>query len=191
MLAAVARRYGHEFTFDEALIGGIAIDETGNPLPEATVAACRASAAVLLGAVGGPKWSDPGAAVRPEQGLLGLRKALELFANLRPVKVVPALAGASPLRPDLVQGVDLLVVRELTGGLSLGRPQGVEQTPAGQVAVDTLRYSEAEIERLLAWLSSWRAAGASGWPPLTRLTCWPRRACGGPWHIAWPTTTPT
>ncbi len=149
VLAAVARRYGHEFTFDEALIGGIAIDETGNPLPEATVAACRASAAVLLGAVGGPKWSDPGAAVRPEQGLLGLRKALELFANLRPVKVVPALAGASPLRPDLVQGVDLLVVRELTGGLYFGRPQGVEQTPAGQVAVDTLRYSEAEIERLL------------------------------------------
>ena len=149
VLAAVARRYGHEFTFDEALIGGIAIDETGGPLPEATVAACRAGAAVLLGAVGGPKWSDPSAAVRPEQGLLGLRKELELFANLRPVKVVPALAGASPLRPDLVQGVDLLVVRELTGGLYFGRPQGVEQTPAGQVAVDTLRYSEGEIERLL------------------------------------------
>src|SRR5512135_130147 len=102
VLDAVGRRYGHAFVYREALLGGCAIDATGTALPEATVAACRDADAVLLGAVGGPRWSDPRAAVRPEQGLLGIRKALGLYANLRPVKVMPALAAASPLRPDLV-----------------------------------------------------------------------------------------
>jgi 3-isopropylmalate dehydrogenase len=148
-LEAVAARFGHRFVFTEALMGGIAIDQTGNPLPDETLAACRASDAVLLGAVGGPKWSDPRAAVRPEQGLLGLRKALELFANLRPVTVPPALAGSSPLRPESVAGVDMVIVRELTGGLYFGQPQGREQTAQGRAAVDTLRYSEGEIERLM------------------------------------------
>ncbi len=149
VLAAVAQRYGHNFLYQEALLGGCAIDATGTALPEATVAACRDADAVLLGAVGGPRWSDPRAAVRPEQGLLGIRKALGLYANLRPVKVMPALAAASPLRPDLVAGVDLVVVRELTGGLYFGKPQGREDTPAGRGAVDTLRYGEAEIARLV------------------------------------------
>ena len=117
VLQAVAARYGHTFTFVEALAGGIAIDGTGIPLPDETLAACRASDAILLGAVGGPKWSDPRTPVRPEQGLLQLRKALGLFANLRPVKVVAALADASPLRPEVIGRVDLVIVRELTGGL--------------------------------------------------------------------------
>jgi 3-isopropylmalate dehydrogenase len=149
VLEAVAARFGHTFTFTEALAGGIAIDETGNPLPDESLAACRASHAVLLGAVGGPKWSDPRAAVRPEQGLLRLRKELSLFANLRPVKVVPALASASTLRPDVLAGVDMVIVRELTGGLYFGRPQGRCDDAQGRAAVDTMRYSEVEIERLM------------------------------------------
>jgi 3-isopropylmalate dehydrogenase len=149
VLEAVAARFGHTFTFTEALAGGIAIDETGNPLPDESLAACRASDAVLLGAVGGPKWSDPRAAVRPEQGLLRLRKELGLFANLRPVKVVPALASASTLRPDVLAGVDMVIVRELTGGLYFGQPQGRCDDAQGRAAVDTLRYSEVEIERLM------------------------------------------
>src|SRR5512136_1615396 len=149
VLEAVAARFGHTLTFSEELAGGIAIDETGNPLPDESLATCRASDAVLLGAVGGPKWSDPRAAVRPEQGLLRLRKELSLFANLRPVKVVPALASASTLRPEVLAGVDMVIVRELTGGLYFGQPQGRCDDAHGRAAVDTMRYSEVEIERLM------------------------------------------
>ncbi len=149
VLEAVSTQFGHGFIFNQALIGGIAIDETGTPLPDASLATCQASDAVLLGAVGGPKWSDPRAAVRPEQGLLRLRKELGLFANLRPVKVIPALAGASPLKRSVVNGVDLIIVRELTGGLYFGQPQGRCDGEHGRAAVDTLHYTEAEIERLL------------------------------------------
>jgi 3-isopropylmalate dehydrogenase len=149
VLEVVADRFGHTFTFTEALVGGIAIDETGDPLPDDSLAACRAGDAVLLGAVGGPKWSDPSAPVRPEQGLLRLRKELGLFANLRPVKVFPALAGASALKPDVVSGVDLVIVRELTGGLYFGQPQGRRDDENGRTAVDTLNYTETEIERLM------------------------------------------
>jgi 3-isopropylmalate dehydrogenase len=149
VLEAVAGQFGHTFSFAEALVGGIAIDETGDPLPEDSLDACRAGDAVLLGAVGGPRWSDPGAPVRPEQGLLRLRKALGLFANLRPVRVVPALVGASTLRPDVVSGVDLVIVRELTGGLYFGQPQGRRDDENGRAAVDTLNYTEAEVERLM------------------------------------------
>jgi 3-isopropylmalate dehydrogenase len=149
VLEAVAQCFGHTFTFTEALAGGIAIDQTGDPFPPASLEACRASDAVLLGAVGGPKWSDPRAAVRPEQGLLRLRKELGLFANLRPVKVVPALAASSTLRPEAVAGTDMVIVRELTGGLYFGQPQGREEVPEGRSAVDTLRYNEVEIERLM------------------------------------------
>ncbi|MCB0235797.1 MAG: 3-isopropylmalate dehydrogenase, partial [Anaerolineae bacterium] len=116
VLNAVGQRFGHSFEFGTGLIGGCAIDETGTALPPDTVYLCRASDAVLLGAVGGPKWDNPTAAVRPEQGLLGIRKALGLFANLRPVKLAPALLEASTLKPEVLAGVDLLVVRELTGG---------------------------------------------------------------------------
>jgi 3-isopropylmalate dehydrogenase len=149
VLQAVATKYGHEFTFTEALIGGIAIDSAGNPLPAETLALCQASDATLLGAVGGPKWSDPRAAVRPEQGLLGLRAGLGLFANLRPVKVYPTLIGASTLKPEVVANVDMVIVRELTGGLYFGKPQGQSGQAPDREAVDTLRYTEAEIARLL------------------------------------------
>ncbi len=149
LLEAVAQKFGHEFSFDEELIGGAAIDETGEPLPAATVAACRGADAVLLGAVGGPKWDDPLAKVRPEQGLLGIRKELGLFANLRPVVLWPELAGASPLRPERLDGVDLLIVRELTGGLYFGEPRRREPCDGGERAIDTLVYTDAEIRRIV------------------------------------------
>ncbi len=149
VLHAVARRSGHEFKLVEGLIGGAAIDATGDPLPQETLELCRASDAVLLGAVGGPKWDDPAAPVRPEQGLLGLRKELDLFANLRPVRVFPELADASTLRREVVEGVDLVIVRELTGGLYFGQPSGRRDTEEGPAAVDTCWYTAAEIERLL------------------------------------------
>ena len=144
VLQAVAGRYGHAFEFQEALIGGCAIDATGKPLPEETLRACQSSDAILLGAVGGPRWDDPSAKVRPEQGLLGLRKELGLFANLRPVRVYSPLLGASTLRPEVLQGVDLLVVRELTGGLYFGeRQEGTER------AYDTMVYTRPEVERVV------------------------------------------
>lgn len=146
VLKAVGERYGHEFTFQEALIGGCAIDEVGNPLPPETLDACRKADAVLLGAVGGPKWSDPTASIRPEQGLLGLRKGLKLYANLRPVFVYPELIHASPLRPDRLEGVDLIVVRELTGGIYFGPRQ--EATPTSPQAYDTMVYTADEIRRV-------------------------------------------
>src|SRR5215468_5087155 len=123
VLAAVAKKWGHVFVVREALIGGCAIDQTGSALPLETLELCRGADAVLLGAVGGPKWDDPKAKVRPEQGLLAIRQALGLFANLRPVRVHPALAMTSPLRPSLVASVDVLFVRELTGGLYFGQPR--------------------------------------------------------------------
>src|SRR6185312_12755792 len=120
VLKTVAARYEHVFAFEEQLIGGIAIDTTGEPLPAASLAACRSADAVLLGAVGGPKWSDPNAPVRPEQGLLALRAALGVYANLRPLQVHPALADLSPLKNDKLKHVDVLFVRELTGGAYFG-----------------------------------------------------------------------
>ncbi|HUV93558.1 MAG TPA: 3-isopropylmalate dehydrogenase [Anaerolineae bacterium] len=146
VLEAVARASGHTLHFETALIGGVAIDATGTALPRETLSLCRASDAVLLGAVGGPKWDDPRAKVRPEQGLLGLRKELGLFANLRPVKINPAVIGASPVKPDVLAGTDLLVVRELTGGLYFG-DRG--RSDDGSVAFDTMVYSIPEIERVV------------------------------------------
>lgn len=144
VLRAVGQRYGHVFRFDEKLIGGAAIDATGEPLPADTLAAAQRADAVLLGAVGGPKWSDPKAKVRPEQGLLAIRKALGLFANLRPVKPHPAALGASPIKPHLLNGVDLLVVRELTGGIYFGQKQR-----SADAASDLCEYTVAEIERVI------------------------------------------
>ncbi len=145
VLNRVAERYGHSFTFDEQLMGGCAIDAVGNPLPDETLAACEGADAVLLGAVGGPQWSDPTAAVRPEQGLLKLRKHFDLFANLRPVKVYPELAQHAPLRPDLLEGVDILFVRELTGGAYFGERH---EQGDGDRAWDTLFYSVPEVDRV-------------------------------------------
>jgi 3-isopropylmalate dehydrogenase len=147
-LEAVGAAFGHRFTMREAMLGGCAIDATGEPLPEETLGACQEADAVLLGAVGGPKWDDPNAKVRPEQGLLGLRKALGLFANIRPVTLHPKLAGASPLRPDLLEGVDLVVVRELTGGIYFGEKKR-EKIAEGERAVDTCVYTTPEIERIV------------------------------------------
>ncbi|MCP5095076.1 MAG: 3-isopropylmalate dehydrogenase, partial [Chloroflexi bacterium] len=149
VLDTVAAKYGHTFTYQTGLAGGIAIDETGNPLPEETLGMCLSGNAVLLGAVGGPKWSDPTAKVRPEQGLLKLRKSLGAFANIRPVKVFPALADASPLRPERVENVDIVFVRELTGGIYFGTPQGRELVADGRSGHDTMRYNEEEIKRVM------------------------------------------
>ena len=149
VLEAVAACFEHQLAFDERRIGGVAIDEDGDPLPPATLDACAKADAVLLGAVGGPKWDDPKAKTRPEQGLLGLRKGLGLFANLRPVRVHPALATASPLKPELLEGVDVLFVRELTGGLYFGKPRLREVSFGKRRAVDTLEYGEDEIARVV------------------------------------------
>jgi len=145
VLGAVAGRWGHTFTFDEALMGGCAIDATGDALPDATLRACEQADAVLLGAVGGPQWSDPSAPVRPEQGLLRLRQHFDLFANLRPVRVYPALADHAPLRAELLAGVDLLFVRELTSGIYFGPRQEQE---AGDTAWDTMRYTIDQVRRV-------------------------------------------
>lgn len=149
VLEAVARRGGHIFHFSQHLIGGCAIDACGTALTEETLKACQGADAVLLGAVGGPKWDDPTAPVRPEQGLLALRKGLGVFANLRPVKVHPRLVSASPLRPEKLAGVDLVVVRELTGGLYFGQPKGRSLVDGHRRAVDTLEYTDGEIERIV------------------------------------------
>jgi 3-isopropylmalate dehydrogenase len=149
VLDAVASDDGLSFTYEEKLIGGIAIDETKVALPDDTLEACRKADAVLLGAVGGPKWDDPTAKVRPEQGLLGLRRALGLYANVRPVKPHPALASASPLKPERLAGVDLVFIRELTGGLYFGQPRKREKTADGEKAIDTMEYSDSEVRRVV------------------------------------------
>jgi 3-isopropylmalate dehydrogenase len=148
VLRSVEHTFGHKFNLQEHLLGGCAIDSCGTPLPEDTLAACQAADAVLLGAVGGPQWDDPQASVRPEQGLLGIRKSLALFANLRPVLPDVNLLDASPIRPELLQGVDLVVVRELTGDVYFGEPR-LRRVVAGEVqAVDTMTYTESEVRRV-------------------------------------------
>ena len=144
VLKEVAARYRHTFEYQVELIGGAAIDATGDPLPAQTIASCDGSAAVLLGAVGGPKWSDPNSAVRPEQGLLKIRSELGLYANIRPVKLIEDLIPASPLRADLLPGVDMIVVRELTGGIYFG-----EKTRSESSASDLCTYHTHEIERIV------------------------------------------
>ena len=148
VLDAVATAFGHRFERDHYLVGGSAIDATGVALPEQTRAACLAADAVLLGAVGGPQWDDPAATVRPEQGLLGLRQALALYANLRPVVPHAALRDASPLRPEQLDGVDLLVVRELTGGIYFGAPRARQRVNGEWQALDTMIYRQHEIRRI-------------------------------------------
>ena len=144
VLQAVAARYQHEFTLHPAPFGGAAIDLCGDPLPADTLSACRDADAVLLGAIGGPKWSSPQAAVRPEQGLLRLRRELGVYANLRPVTLHPALRGASTLKSEVLEGVDLIFVRELTGGIYFGAKSRTHDT-----ASDVCSYTVAEIERIV------------------------------------------
>ncbi|WP_372899160.1 3-isopropylmalate dehydrogenase [Stieleria sp.] len=148
VLETIGEIFGHEFTFQSHLIGGIAIDETGDPLPEATVQACRNANAILLGAVGGPKWDDPSAKTRPEAGLLKIRKELGLFANLRPIKLFDQLIDASPLRREIIEGTDILFFRELTGGIYFG-----ESSRSGsgkdETASQAMVYSVGEVERIV------------------------------------------
>ena len=145
---AAGQRFGFAVEWTEILAGGIAIDTYGVAIRPEDVEACGAADAILLGAVGGPKWSDPSATVRPEQALFALRGGLGLFANLRPVKVHPALIGSSPLRPELLEGVDLLIVRELTGGVYFGERQEAVEEKGDRRAVDTMPYGEEEIRRI-------------------------------------------
>jgi 3-isopropylmalate dehydrogenase len=149
VLDAVAARDGFAFEWVDVVAGGAAIDRYGTALRAEDLEAVRNCDAILLGAVGGPRWDDPDAKVRPEQALFALRGGLELFANLRPVKVNAALVPSSPVRPELLEGVDLLIVRELTSGLYFGRPSEQRDTPEGRVAIDTLWYTEAEIRRVV------------------------------------------
>lgn len=144
VLEAVGDIYGHKFRLSSQLIGGVAIDNTGEACPPSTRSSCQDSDAILLGAVGGPKWSDPNARVRPEQGLLALRAELDVFANLRPVQILPALASASPIKEDRLTGVDIMVVRELTGGIYFG-----EKKRTADEASDLCTYSTREIERIV------------------------------------------
>lgn len=161
VLESVGQQFGHSFVFEERKIGGVAIDAFGTALREEDIDVARNADAILLGAVGGPKWDNPNASVRPEQGLLRIRKALRLFANLRPVRLNESLIDASPLRPERIRGTDLIVVRELTGGLYFGKPSRQWRERRGRVAVDTLIYREHEIERVVQ-LAFELARGRSG-----------------------------
>lgn len=145
---AIGKKFGHKFSYDYALIGATAIDKTGSPLPEETLVKCKASDAVLFGAIGDPKYdNDPKAKVRPEQGLLAMRKELGLYANIRPVVTFSSLADKSPLKREIVEGVDLVMVRELTGGIYFGKPQG--RSEDGKTAFDSCVYTVAEVERIV------------------------------------------
>ena len=148
-MEAVGSAFGHTFALSYGDIGGISIDRHGIPFTEEVRAMSGDNDAVLFGAVGGPKWDDPNATVRPEQGLLDIRAHMGVFANIRPVKVYPWLADASPLKASALEGVDMVVVRELTGGLYYAEPRGRRETPGGIIAEDTMRYTEGEIERVL------------------------------------------
>jgi 3-isopropylmalate dehydrogenase len=148
LLDAVSRRHGFELLYDEQPMGGAAIDATGEPLPPSTLEACREADAVLLAAIGSPQYDSLPREKRPESGLLGLRAGLGLFANLRPVKIIPALAGASSLKPEVIEGVDLLVVRELTGGVYFGTPKGRVEADGHVRAFNTMAYSDFEIDRI-------------------------------------------
>jgi 3-isopropylmalate dehydrogenase len=149
VLNVLRERHGLDVETQEALVGGAAYDAAGHPLPEATLEAAKAADAVLLGAVGGPKWEPLDISVRPEKGLLGLRSGLGLFANLRPAILYPQLAGASTLKPEVVSGLDIMIVRELTGGIYFGQPRGVKTLESGErEGFNTLVYRESEVDRI-------------------------------------------
>jgi 3-isopropylmalate dehydrogenase len=149
ILKVIGKKFDLQFDFQTALIGGAAIDETGNPLPEETLSVCRNSDAVLLAAIGGYKWDNLPRQQRPETGLLGLRSGLNLFANLRPATIFPQLIDASSLKREIIEGVDIMVVRELTGGIYFGQPKGIFETETGEKrGLNTMAYSESEVDRI-------------------------------------------
>lgn len=149
VLSKVEGRFRHEFIYEEETIGGAALDKYGVALRPEAITKAKAARAVLFGAVGGPKWDDPQAQHRPEDAILGMRKQLGLFANLRPVKIFPAMIDQSSLKRDVLEGTDMIVIRELTGGLYFGQPKKRWESASGRQSVDTLRYSEREVERVL------------------------------------------
>jgi len=149
VLEAICKKFDHNFEFIHAVVGGAAIDKFNNPIPPESMNLALGSDAILFGAVGGPKWDNPSADVRPEDAILALRKRLGLYANMRPVKVYPELLHSSPLKPEYLEGVDFVIVRELTGGLYFGRPKRRSASTRGRRAVDTLAYSEKEIARVV------------------------------------------
>ncbi len=149
VMQTIAEQFNHQFEFEYGRIGGEAIDVDGNPLPEETVSLCKNSDAILLGAVGGPKWDNNPPALRPEAGLLAIRKKMGLFANLRPVQAIPSLADASTLKKEVIDGVDLMIVRELTGGIYFGTPRERRIENGKELVVDTLSYTNEEIERII------------------------------------------
>jgi 3-isopropylmalate dehydrogenase len=148
VVSAVGKKFNHKFNFTHGLVGAIAIDKTGNPLPDETLDLCKSSDAVLFGAIGDPKYdNNPAAKIRPEQGLLAMRKELGLYANVRPITTFPSLIDKSPLKKEIVQGVDIMMIRELTGGIYFGKPQG--RSEDGNTAYDSSVYSRYEIERVV------------------------------------------
>ena len=148
VVVAVGKKFNHKFSFNKGLVGAVAIDKTGNPFPSETLDLCKSSDAILFGAIGDPKYdNDPAAKVRPEQGLLAMRKELGLFANVRPVSTFPSLINKSPLKKEIVNGVDIMIIRELTGGIYFGKPQG--RSEDGNTAYDSCVYSRYEIERVV------------------------------------------
>ncbi len=178
VLDVIAGKYQHSFSYQERLMGGCSIDKCGSSLTDGTLADCKSADAVLLGAVGGPKWDNPAAKDRPERGLLALRKGLGVFANLRPVKVHPALINSSPLKAEKLMDVDILVVRELTGGLYFGQPKMREVKDGKERAVDTLEYYDYEICRVMELafnLARGRRKKSLLW---IKPMCWNPRVCG-------------
>jgi 3-isopropylmalate dehydrogenase len=160
LLATLRDDFSLDIDLDEALVGGAAIDATGGPLPDATLDLAKEVDAILLGAVGGPKWEALDISIRPEKGLLGLRAGLNLFANLRPAILYPQLAGASTLKPEVVSGLDIMIVRELTGGIYFGQPRGVSELESGErQGINTLVYTESEIDRISRVAFDIHAAG--------------------------------
>lgn len=184
VLHKIALRFEHQFELQKHIIGGIAIDQTGDPLPQATIDACKRSDAVLLGAVGGPKWDDPNAATRPEVGLLKIRKELGLFANLRPIQTFPELVDASPLKREIVDGTDIMFVRELTGGIYFG-PSGTQVVDGHDSAYQTMVYSVPEVERVVRVAAELCDNDVENSPVSTKRTCSNRADCGDELPNGW------
>jgi 3-isopropylmalate dehydrogenase len=182
VLDALNAQHGLGITVEDDVVGGAAIDVDGVPLPDRTLAKARAADAILFGAIGGPKWDTIERSIRPERGLLKLRSELGLFANLRPAILYPQLAGASSLKPEMVAGLDIIIVRELTGGIYFGQPRGIRTLEAGErEGFNTDVYRESEIRRIAQWRSVLRPSAARSCARWTRPTSWKSPNSGSRW----------